>query len=884
LENEIKILNRDGLLEPLDIKKIQRNTAPAVAGLKNVSQSDLELSAKLQFRNGMTTREIQQTLIQTAVDKIDIDKKDYEYVAARLLLYDMYNDVARRVPSRRPKTEFPEDNISYPHLADYLEEAVKLKILRSDFVKVYNIFNLNKAIIAQNDLLYKYIGLRVLEQRYLYRTPIENEILELPQFRDMVIAMFLFHKEDAPIYIFKNKDGSIVNVESDLFESFDMNSDYEFTGEYLNPYNREALAIEYYKVLSFFKASNATPTKLNAGGNRHQLSSCFVGSTPDNIEGIFDSYKEMGLISKYGGGIGWDYSNLRAAGSIIDTKSKACKGPMSFVKIVNNIAVAVDQLGVRPGAIAIYMQDWHSNIFEFLELKKNSGEERLRAHDIFPAIWISDLFMERADKDLEWTLFDPYYTPDLNELFGKEFEERYVAYENDPTLPSIAKNTIKAKELLKAIIVSWYETGSPFFGFKDTINKTNTMKDAGIIRSSNLCTEILQNTKPDYYGMIVEFVSEKGERESVIFEENASVILSDGTVKLAKHLTPLDNILVTKSDIETCESDEEDFLEDDDDDYNSNEIVQKEIFNVYKRKISTGETAVCNLASINLANANTKEDLEKVAPLVLRAVDNSIDLNFYINNKTKKTNLDYRSTGIGTMGEMEYIANKGIEFGSDEHIAEVRKIYSIIYFNLVKTSALLAREKGSFPLFDKSEWKKGILTVDYYCTEEELSEWSGYSIEEWRELRELVKGGMRNAYLMAIAPTSSISILQGTTQCIEPVYKRKWYEENLLGNIAVLAPNLTADTYQYYTPAEEIDQFKLIKVNAERQKFVDQGISLNIFLKPNKIYTAKELREYLYAVWRSKTKTIYYLRNKSKEEKKEDDETIDRSMECAGCQ
>ena len=246
----------------------------------------------------------------------------------------------------------------------------------------------------------------------------------------------------------------------------------------------------------------ATPTLSNARTTRHQLSSCYVGSTPDNIEGIFDSYKEMALLSKFGGGIGWDWCKVRAMGGSIDGHKNAAGGIIPFLKITNDIAVAVDQLGTRKGAIAVYIEPWHMDVSDFLDLRKNSGEERRRAHEIFPALWINDLFMKRLQSGGKWTLFDPAEVSDLSDLYGAEFEARYEQYEADD---KISKSTILAKELWKKILTSYFETGMPFLCFKDNANRINPNAHQGLIRSSNLCTEIFQNTAPNHYKIKVVF-------------------------------------------------------------------------------------------------------------------------------------------------------------------------------------------------------------------------------------------------------------------------------------------------------------------------------------------------------------------------------------------
>jgi ribonucleoside-diphosphate reductase alpha chain len=600
-------------------------------------------------------------------------------------------------------------------------------------------------------------------------------------------------------------------------------------------------------VISKFEVMVATPTLSNARTTRHQLSSCYIGSTPDNIEGIFDAYKEMALLSKFGGGIGWDWSRVRALGSYIDNHKNAAGGIIPFLKITNDIAIAVDQLGTRKGAIAVYIEPWHMDIRDFIDLKKNSGEERRRAHDLFPALWINDLFMKRVAEDGIWTLFDPYETADLTELWGEEFEKRYLEYEQRD---DITKERVRAKELWKQILRSYFETGNPFLCFKDNANRCNPNDHYGIIRSSNLCTEIFQNTEPNYYRVKVEY--EDGSYD--IFDEEEDVTTDEGVTKKAKKITSLDG------------------------------IGGKQVF-IVEKVGEGGATAVCNLASINLSKVNTKEDIERVVPIAVRMLDNVIDLNFYPLKKVKTTNLRSRSIGLGVMGEAQMLAEHGIAWGSEEHFHKIDEIMEMISYNAIRASSNLAVEKGRYPEFEGSKWSKGIMPIDTANKEAkkltpERGGLFGY-IYDWGELREKVKrDGMRNGYLMAIAPTSSISILTGTTQTIEPVYKRKWFEENLSGLIPVVVPNLSPETWQYYTPAYDLDQRLLIKAAAVRQKWIDQGQSVNIFIRLDKA-SGKYLHEIYTLAWQLGLKSTYYLRSQSPEVSAD---VADRSMECEGCQ
>jgi ribonucleoside-diphosphate reductase alpha chain len=554
----------------------------------------------------------------------------------------------------------------------------------------------------------------------------------------------------------------------------------------------------------------------------------------------------MALLSKFGGGIGWDWSLVRGMGSYIDGHKHAAGGIVPFLKIANDVAIAVDQLGTRKGAIAVYIEPWHMDIRDFIDLKKNSGEERRRAHDLFPALWINDLFMKRVAEDAMWTLFDPYEVKELTELYGEAFEKRYVELENDD---SVTKEVISAKQLWKEILRSYFETGNPFLSFKDTANRANPNKHAGIIRSTNLCTEIFQNTAPNHYKIRINF--EDGTH--VTYEEDELVTVDSGLTKPAKKVTALDT------------------------------IEGKKIWIVDKERID-GETAVCNLASVNLSKVNTKEDLARVVPIAVRMLDNVIDLNFYPLAKVKKTNAKTRAIGLGVMGEAQMLAEHKIMWGSDEHLHKIDEVMESLSYYAIEASSNLALEKGKYPNFEGSDWSKGILPIDKAneeaCKLVDRGGLFGYT-HDWQKLREKVKqDGMRNGYLMAIAPTSSISILTGTTQAIEPVYKRKWFEENLSGLIPVVVPKLSPETWQYYTPSYELDQNVLVRAAAIRQKWIDQGQSLNIFISLDKA-SGRYLNEIYMNAWRFGLKSTYYLRSQSPETM---GDIEDRSMECVGCQ
>ena len=791
----MKVLKRNGRTEELDVSKIKKYTSEAVAGLANVSLSELEVDAKIQFRDMITTEEIQQTLIKTAVEKIDIDRPNWTFVAARLFLYDLYHKV----------TGFS----GYNHLRDYLQKGEKAGRIIPGLKEKYDLDDLNEYIRPERDLQFAYLGIKTLYDRYLIKDR-SGAPIELPQQMFMAIAMFLAQNE----------------------------------------LDCQGWAKKFYDLISKFEVMLATPTLSNARTTRHQLSSCYVGSTPDNIEGIFDSYKEMALLSKFGGGIGWDWCKVRAMGGSIDGHKNAAGGIIPFLKVTNDIAVAVDQLGTRKGAIAVYVEPWHMDVSDFLDLRKNSGEERRRAHELFPALWINDLFMKRVKENARWSLFDPAEVADLCDLYGDEFEARYIAYENDE---KIQKNVVMAKELWKKILTSYFESGMPFLCFKDNANKTNPNDHDGIIRSSNLCTEIFQNTQPNYYKIKITF--DNGSER--LFDEEEDVTVDSGITKKAKKLSALDS------------------------------IGGEQIFIVEKESVE-GKTAVCNLASINLSKINKKEDIERVVPIAVRMLDNVIDLNFYPHKKVKHTNLASRSIGLGVMGEAQMLAERGVKWGSYEHLALIDSVMENISYNAIYASSNLAVEKGVYPLFEGSKWSRGVMPIDTANANAKalLNDRGGLFDEngcDWSKLREKVKkDGMRNGYLMAIAPTSSISILVGTTQTIEPVYKRKWFEHNLSGMIPNVVPNLSPETWQFYTPAYELDQRVLVRAGAIRQKWIDQGQSLNIFMSLDKA-SGGYLSEIYTLAWELGLKSTYYLRSESPDSEKLNN-VADRSIECEGCQ
>ena len=472
--------------------------------------------------------------------------------------------------------------------------------------------------------------------------------------------------------------------------------------------------------------------------------------------------------------------------------------------------------------------------------------------------------MDRVAEDKDWTLFDPYEVPHLTELYGDEFNIAYEAAEQNPKL---RKQTIRAKDLWKHILTSYYESGSPFLTFKDRANITNPNKHTGVIHSSNLCLEVFQSTAENQYKVRIYLDPKSFEnKRELLYNEQDQIKVKDTetregySYKLAKHITSLDTIII-KSVLSTTEA-------------------EYKVYATENVLFKQGKTAVCNLGSLNLSKVNKTEDIKQIIPIAVRMLDNVIDLNFYPVKKTKDTNLETRAIGLGVMGEAEYLAQQNIVFGSQAHYKEIDRLMSDVSYYTIEASSDLAKERKPYDNFKGSLWDQGIFPLDF--TNSLTRALAEPHPQDWDALKAKVKAqGLRNGYLMAIAPTSSISILVGTTQAIEPVYKRKWYEDNLSGMIPVVVPNLTLDNWHCYVPAYELDQIKLIEAAAVRQKYIDQGQSLNIFIDPKKAKASYLSRIYQTA-YKLNLKSTYYLRSESPDEKEFD--TVDRSIECQGCQ
>ncbi len=555
--------------------------------------------------------------------------------------------------------------------------------------------------------------------------------------------------------------------------------------------NRLAFVKDLYDILSSLKVTMATPTMSNSGKPYHQLSSCFIDTVGDSLNGIYKSIDNFAKVSKSGGGMGLYFGKVRANGSDIRGFKGVAGGVIRWIKLANDTAVAVDQLGVRQGSVAVYLDAWHKDIPEFLQLKTNNGDDRSKAHDVFPAICYPDLFWRLVEKNMNsvWYMMCPHEIYKvkgyhLEDFYGKEWEDKYYECVYDKR---IDKREIVIKDLVRLIIKSMVETGTPFTFNRDTVNETNPNKHMGVIYSSNLCTEIMQNM-------------------SEIKDIRQEIVEIDGETVVVEKSTP-------------------------------------------------GDFVVCNLASLVLGNINTEDDeeLAKVIHTVTRALDNVIDLNFYPVKYAYVTNKTYRAIGLGASGYHHLLAKHNISWESEEHMAFADELFERINYHIISASNNLAVEKGTYEHFDGSEWQSG----EYFKRRD-------YTGEKWDKLRKSVtQNGLRNGYLLAVAPTGSTSIIAGTTAGIDPIMNRYFLEEKKGDIVPRVAPDLNADNFWIYKSAHNIDQLYSIKACGVRQRHIDQSQSFNLYVTTD--HSMRDILNMLLEAYRNKVKTIYYIRSKSLE-------------------
>ena len=692
---------------------------------------------------GMSQKDAIDALIKAAVELTTPEAPSWEMISARILSYRSEKNISRLEEEMGLRT-------FYRKLKYMTEEG-----LYGDYIlQNYSEEEINEAatfIDPERNKLLNYSGLDLLLKRYVIKN-YSGKVIERVQEMFLGIALHLAmpEKEDRLMWVRR-----------------------------------------IYDLLSKLEVTMATPTLSNSRKPSHQLSSCFIDTVPDSLDGIYRSLDNFSQVSKFGGGMGMYFGKVRATGGNIRGFKGVAGGVIRWMRLVNDTAVAVDQLGMRQGAVAVYLDVWHKDLPEFLQLRTNNGDDRMKAHDIFPAICYPDLFWKMAEEDMNqnWSLFCPNEIMRikgycLEDCYGEEWERKYLDCVNDQRL---SRRVISIKDIVRLVLRSAVETGTPFTFNRDTVNRANPNAHKGMIYCSNLCTEIAQNMAP------IETVSKEIETK-------------DG-----------DTIVVTTT--------------------------------------RPGEFVVCNLASLSLGRLplEDEEQMQEKVATVVRALDNVINLNFYPVPYAQITNQRYRSIGLGISGYHHALAKRRIKWESEEHLEFMDKVFETINRAAILASSNLAKEKGSYQFFEGSDWQTGA----YFDKR-------GYDSAEWQDVRKTVAlQGMRNAYLLAVAPTSSTSIIAGTTAGLDPIMKRFFLEEKKGSMLPRVAPELSDETYWMYKSAYLINQKWSVRASGVRQRHIDQAQSMNLYITND--FTMRQILDLYLLAWKEGVKTIYYVRSKSLE-------------------
>ncbi len=738
----MQIIKRNGVLEQLPLGTVLEEIEKAFPE-KEYSMDILAEKFQGFDKPGMQPGERLSALIKAAVELTTQDAPKWEYIAGRLLCFKLNKDIAAETNSLGV-------NSFYDKLRYLTDEG-----LYGDYIlAAYSKEEINEAqtfMKPERDTLLNYSGLDLLSKRYLLRTHDQHPI-EMVQEMFLGIALHLAMPEKR---------------------------------------DRMGWVRRFYDMLSRLEVTMATPTMANARKPYHQLSSCFIDTVPDSLEGIYRSIDNFAQVSKFGGGMGLYFGKVRATGSSIRGFKGVAGGVIRWLKLVNDTAVAVDQLGVRQGAVAVYLDAWHKDLPEFLQIRTNNGDDRMKAHDIFPAVCYPDLFWRMAKEDLNqpWHLFCPHEIMTvkgycLEDYYGEEWEKRYLDCVADARL---SRRIISIKDIVRLVLKSAVETGTPFTFNRDTVNAANPNAHKGMIYCSNLCTEIAQNMSP-------------------IESAGTEIKTEDGDVVVVKTVLP-------------------------------------------------GDFVVCNLASLSLGHLPLEDEqkMNEIVATVVRALDNVIDLNFYPVPFAQITNHRYRSIGLGVSGYHHALAKRRISWESEDHLKFMDEVFERINFAAIKASCELAGEKGRYDYFEGSDWQTG----EYFRKR-------GYDSQKWQSLAaDVARKGMRNAYLLAIAPTSSTGIIAGTTAGVDPVMKRFFLEEKKGAMLPRVAPELSDKTYWLYKGAYLIDQSWSMRAAGVRQRHIDQAQSVNLYITND--FTMRQVLNLYLLAWERGVKTIYYVRSKSLE-------------------
>lgn len=779
----MKVTKRSGDTEEFNEEKIRACVKRACEDLESADPLEVVYNAKINLYDGVKTSEIDTALIKSARFLIEREPQ-YRYVAARLLLATVYKEVfGEGADADAFELQYQKTFIVN------LKELIKYGTLHKDLAR-FDLKKLSQTLDIERDKNFAYLGLQTVYDRYLLH--IGDRRMESPQAFWMRVAMGLALNED------KDK--------------------------------RTDAAIKFYNLLSQFDFMCSTPTLFNSGGTFNQLSSCFLNTFDDSIDGIFDGLQQEALKNKYAGGLGMDLTNFRATNSHIKSMNGTTQGAVYFWKLYNDMLVAVNQSGKRRGSGCGYLETWHADIEDFIQLRKNTGDERKRTHDMNTANWIPDLFLKRVQEDGPWYLFSPNETPELHDLHGKEFEKKYDEYTKLGLQGKLRIfRELPAKDLWKKMLRSLFETGHPWITFKDPSNTRYSNQHVGTVHSSNLCTEILLHTK-------------------------ATTYKDDGSRRIKEY----------------------------------------------------GETAVCNLGSVNLKNHLIQDKdgnwdidykkLERTVKTAIRMLDNVIDINFYPTKEAKISNTSHRPVGLGSMGWHDMYYQLGINFDSPEAVKLSNTVYEFISYHAISASSDLGKERGKYSTYDGSLWSQGVFPIDTYRTvmstrsERAISALRGDL--DWDDLKKQIsRTGMRNSNVMAIAPTATISSIVGASPSIEPYYSVLYVYSTLSGEFTMVNENfvneakdlgiwdqalideikqtdgdvsniarIPEDLKTKYKTAFQQDQFKLLEAAGARQRWIDQGQSVNLY---NDQTSLKYLNDIYIHAWNLGLKTTYYLRNQA---------------------
>jgi len=762
----LNVTRVDGTRVPLDEARMAAVVDEACRGLSQVEGTRVLAEARRNLFDGVAEKDVGTALVMAARVQIE-QEPNYSQVTARLLMDNLRREALSFLAGLPQEATQAEMGERYPeYFQAYIKRASQLELVDAELTR-YDLDALGKALKPERDLQFTYLGLQTLYDRYFIHSG--GTRFELPQAFFMRVAM----------------------------------------GLAINEVDREARAVEFYELLSSFDFMSSTPTLFNAGTLRPQLSSCYLTTVPDDLDGIFGAIKDNALLSKFAGGLGNDWTRVRGMGAHIKGTNGKSQGVVPFLKVANDTAVAVNQGGKRKGAVCAYLETWHIDVEEFIELRKNTGDDRRRTHDMNTANWIPDLFMQRVVEEGEWTLFSPSETGDLHDLVGAAFAKRYAEYEEKTARGEIRVfKKIKAVDLWRKMLAMLFETGHPWMTFKDPCNLRSPQSHVGVVHSSNLCTEITLNTSDD-------------------------------------------------------------------------------------------EIAVCNLGSVNLAahvkdGALDRAKLERTVTTAMRMLDNVIDYNYYSVPQARRSNLRHRPVGLGIMGFQDALYAMRLPYASEDAVAFADTSMEAVSYYAIQASTQLAEERGRYATYEGSLWSQGILPIDSI---DRLAEARGQYLQQdtsrtldWDALRERVQTvGMRNSNTMAIAPTATISNICGVSQSIEPTYQNLFVKSNLSGEFTVINPYLVhdlkerglwdevmvndlkyydgsvqpldrvpADLKALYATAFELDTRWLVEAASRRQKWIDQGQSLNLYMAEP---SGKKLDNLYKLAWMRGLKTTYYLRS-----------------------